>query len=137
LNAVTKDIRYDAALALLKPHTKKVLQKLNFTQPLNATVSLTGSLTKKGDPSVKVDFSTSKNSVKTPILNLNDCDFTGSFVNQYDPKILPDDSNSRVQFNTFTSYWGTVSLKGKNISITNFDKPVTQFEFFSECTFRN
>ncbi len=135
LNAVTKNIRYDAALALLKPHTKNLLQKLNFTQPLNAAVSLTGSLSEKGDPSVKVDFSTSRNGLKTPILDMNDCEFTGSFVNQYDPNILPDDSNSRVQFNTFTSYWGMVGLKGKNLSVTNFDKPVTQFEFFSECTF--
>ncbi len=135
LNAVTKDIHYASAISLLKPHTKTVLQKLNFTQPLNATVSLTGSLSKKGDPAVKVDFSTSKNSMKTPILDLNDCDFTGNFSNQVDRKILPDDSNSRVQLNTFTSYWGTVILKGKNISITNFDKPITQFEFYSECTF--
>jgi len=135
LNAVTKNVKYDAASALLKPHTRTVLQKLNFTQPLNATVSLTGSLNKKGDPAVKVDFSTSKNSIKTPIVDLNDCDFTGNFSNQIDPQILPDDSNSRVQLNSFMSYWGTVSLKGKNISITNLDKPVTQFEFFSECTF--
>jgi len=135
LNGVTKNINYGAALSLLKPHTRTILQKLDFTQPLNATVSLTGSLIKKGDPAVKVDFSTSKNSVKTPILNLNDCDFSGNFSNQIDRNILPDDSNSRVQLNTFTSYWGLVSLKGKNISITNFDKPLARFEFFSECTF--
>ncbi|HEY2725932.1 MAG TPA: AsmA-like C-terminal region-containing protein, partial [Parafilimonas sp.] len=135
LNAVTKNITYNAALSALKPKTKAILQKLNLNQPVSATISLTGSLSKKGDPAVIVDFSTSNNNIITPVLDLNNCAFTGSFSNQYDPKILPDDSNSRVQLNSFTSNWGTVSLKTKNIAITNFGKPNIQFEFFTECTF--
>ncbi len=135
INAVTKDIKYAAALSALKPHIRTLLQKLNFTQPLDASVSLAGSLSKKGDPSVKVNFSASKNSFSTPVINLNDCSFSGSFINQYNTKLLPDDSNSRVTLNGFTAYWGTINLKGKNIALTNFDKPVIQFEFFSQCSF--
>src|SRR5204863_5420440 len=77
----------------------------------------------------------SNNNISTPVLNLNNCAFTGSFTNQYNPHISPDDSNSRVQLNSFTSNWGTVSLKAKNIAVINLDKPNIQFEFFSECTF--
>ncbi len=135
LKAVTENIHYAAALSALKPKTRTVLQKINLNQPLNATVSLTGSLSKKGDPAVKIDFSTSGNNMNTPVLNLNSCSFTGSFSNQYNPDLAPDDSNSRVQLNSFTSSWGTVGLKGKNIAVTNLDKPKIQFEFFSQCTF--
>jgi len=135
LNAVTKDINYNAALSALKPKTRALLQKISLTQAVSATISLTGSLSKKGDPVVKVDFSTSNNNIITPVLDLNNCAFTGSFSNQYDPDILPDDSNSSVQLNSFTGNWGTVGLKTKNIVLTNLDKPNLQFEFFSECTF--
>ena len=135
LNAVTENINYAAALSALKPKTRSVLQKVILNQPLNATVSLTGSLSKKGDPVVKVDFSTVKNNINTPVLNLNNCAFTGSFSNQYNPGIAPDDSNSIVKLNSFTSDWGKVSLKAKNIAVSNFDKPNLQFELFSQCTF--
>ncbi|HYJ65169.1 MAG TPA: AsmA-like C-terminal region-containing protein [Parafilimonas sp.] len=135
INAVTKNINYGAALAILKPHVRSVLQKLDFNQPLDVAASLTGSLSKKGDPAVKVNFSTIKNGFSTPVINLNDCSFSGSFSNQYDKRNLPDDSNSRVQLNAFAGYWGTINLKAKGIALTNFDKPVIQFEFFSQCSF--
>ena len=135
INAVTKNINYSSALAILKPHVRTILQKLDFNQPLDVAASLTGSLSKKGDPAVKVNFSTRKNGFSTPVINLNDCSFSGNFSNQYDKRILPDDSNSRVELNALTGYWGTINLKAKNIALTNFDKPVIQFEFFSQCTF--
>ena len=84
---------------------------------------------------VKVDFSTSNNNLITPVVDLNNCAFTGSFSNQYDANILPDDSNSRIQLNSFTGNWGAVGLKAKNIAVTNISNPNLQFEFFSECTF--
>ncbi len=135
INAATKNINYGAALTILKPKTRATLQKLSLTKSINVTVALAGSLSKKGDPIVKADFLTEKNDINTPVLNLNNCNFSGSFTNQYNASILPDDSNSRVEINSFVSYWGTINLKAKNIVVTNLDKPVMQFEFFSQCTF--
>ena len=56
------------------------------------------------------------------MINLANCNFSGSFINQYDANILPDDSNSRVTINSFTGNWGDINLKAKNIAVTNFDK---------------
>jgi hypothetical protein len=135
INAVTKNINYGAALTILKPKTRVVLQKLSLTEAVDVNVALAGSLSKKGDPAVKAAFTTTKNNINTPVINLNNCNFSGSFTNQYNPSILPDDSNSRVEINSFAGCWGTINLSAKNIAITNLDKPVIQFEFFSQCTF--
>ncbi|MEP6683887.1 MAG: AsmA-like C-terminal region-containing protein [Parafilimonas sp.] len=134
LSAVTKGIIYDSAVNILKPRTRAKLQKLNLSSPVDVTASISGSLSKKGDPSVKVDFKTEKSDVTTPVINLSDCNFSGNFTNQLNPQIAPDDSNSRVNFNSFTSSWGEIKLKAPKMTVTNLDSPVINFEFFSACT---
>lgn len=134
IDAVTKNILYNAGLAILKPKTRETLKKLSITKPVDVTLKLEGSLIHKGDPLVKVDFKTEQNIINTPVIDLTNCNFSGSFINQYNPTIEPDDSNSRVAINSFTSSWGDINLKAKNIAVTNFSKPVLQFEFFSQCT---
>ncbi len=134
LNAVTKNIAYSSALSIVKPKTRTKLQKLNLTKPVNATVTLSGSLSKKGDPSVNIDFKTAENNINTPIVNLTNCNFSGNYNNQVNTGIEPDDSNSRISVSSFISSWGDIILKAKNISLTNLRTPVIQFEFFSQCT---
>jgi len=134
LNAVTKKIKYDAALTILKPRTREKLQKIDLAAPVDVTVLLNGSLSKRGDPHVQADFTTTKCDVTTPVLVLNDCNFSGSYNNQANKNIDPDDSNSVVTFNTFTSSWGEIHLKAPVITITNLVNPVIKFEFFSACT---
>ena len=134
LDAVTKGITYDSAVAILKPRIRTKLLKLNLSAPVDVTVSIGGSLSKKGDPSVKVDFKTEKSDVTTPVINLSDCNFSGNFTNQLNPQIAPDDSNSRVNFNSFISDWGEIKLKAPKITVTNLTTPVIDFEFFSHCT---
>ncbi|MEP6464925.1 MAG: AsmA-like C-terminal region-containing protein [Parafilimonas sp.] len=134
LSAVTKGIPYNTALAILKPRTRQKLQKINLAAPVDVVATLSGSLSKKGDPSVKVDFKTEKSDVTTPVLNLNNCNFSGTYTNQFNPQIAPDDSNSRVNFNSFTSNWGEIKLKAPKIIVTNLRNPVIDFEFFSACT---
>ena len=134
LDAVTKGITYDSAVSILKPRIRIKLLKLNLSAPVDVTVSIGGSLSKKGDPSVKVDFKTEKSDVTTPVINLSDCNFSGNFTNQLNPQIAPDDSNSRVNFNSFISDWGEIKLKAPKITVTNLTTPVIDFEFFSHCT---
>jgi hypothetical protein len=134
IDAVTKSILYSTALAILKPKTREKLQKLNLQNPLDVNLSLSGPLSKQGDPLVKVDFITKNNTINTPVINLANCNFSGNFINQVDANIPPDDSNSRVIIHSFISSWGDVHLKAPNITVSNFVKPTLQFEFFSECT---
>lgn len=135
LNAVTKGINYKSALTILKPNTRSKLQKIDLSAPVDANVTIKGSLSKKGDPAVNVDFKTEKSNLITPVINLNESSFTGNFNNQINPNIAPDDSNSRVSLSSFVSSWGEIELKGQNIAITNLTTPTIKFEFFSECTF--
>jgi hypothetical protein len=134
LNVVSKKLQYGSALAILKPRTREKLQKINLEAPVDITVALNGSLSKKGDPSVLANFTTTKCDITTPVLGLNDCDFSGTYTNQVNKNDDPDDSNSVVTFNTFTSNWGDVHLKAPVLTITNLINPAIKFEFFSACT---
>ncbi len=134
LDAVTKQIPYKAGLAIMKSTTSDKIKKLDLTGPVDVTVMLDGSLAFGSDPEVIADFKTEESNISTPVLDLNDCTLSGTYNNQVDKNILPDDSNSRISINSFISSWGSVDLKAKNIAVTNLIKPVIQFEFFSECT---
>ncbi len=134
INATTKNIMYDAALAIVKPHTRERLRKIKLSAPVDVALKLQGSLVHKGDPSVKVDFKTEENNVSTPVVNLNNCNFSGNYNNQFNLKTPPDDSNSRITINSFVSKWGEINLQARNIVVTNLRTPVLQFEFFSQCT---
>lgn len=135
INASTKNIIYDSAVSILKPRTRNVLHKLNLSKPVNVAVELTGSLSKAGDPFVNANFSTENANVTTPIISLPHCKFAGSFTNQVNKNILPDDSNSRVQINSFTINQNNIFLTAKNLSITNLDSPIVKFECYTQCTF--
>ncbi len=134
INATTKEISYAAALSVLKPKTRTKLSAMNLTEPVDVTASVSGSLAKKGDPSVHVDFKTENNNITTPVVNLNNCNFSGSYINQVNTGIQPDDSNSTVTITSFTSKWGAIQLNTPKIIVTNLTKPLIKFEFYSQCT---
>jgi hypothetical protein len=134
IDATTKNISYDAAMAILKPTTSKKINKLDFSKGFNVKITLDGSLAYKTIPLVKVDFSTADNDISTPVVNLNNCSFSGNFINQVNADLPRTDDNSRVTINSFVSKWGDIDLKGKNIVVTNLLKPILQFEFYSQCT---
>jgi hypothetical protein len=134
LSATTKDIDYAAALSILKPKTRAKLSTMNLTEPLDITANISGPLDKKGDPLVRVDFKTENNNITTPVVNLNNCNFSGSFINQTNANIPPDDSNSTVTITGFTSKWADIQLNTPKIIVTNIVRPVIKFEFYSQCT---
>ncbi len=134
INAATKEINYTAALSVLKPKTRAKLSTMNLTEPVDVTALVSGSLDKKGDPSVHVDFKTENNNITTPVINLNNCNFSGAYVNQLNPGIQPDDSNSTIIITGFTSKWGDIQLNTPKIVVTKLTKPNIKFEFYSQCT---
>jgi hypothetical protein len=134
IDATTKDINYAAVLSILKPKTRAKLSTMNLTEPLDVTTNISGPLDKKGDPLVHVDFKTENNNITTPVVNLNNCNFSGSFINQTNAGIAPDDSNSTVTITGFTSKWADIQLNTPEIVVTNIDRPVIKFEFYSQCT---
>ncbi|MFT4155761.1 AsmA family protein [Parafilimonas sp.] len=134
INASSKGIKYASALTILKPKTRAKLGKIDLTEPVDVNVSLTGPLSKKGDPAVNVDFKTSENNINTPVVSLTNCSFAGNYSNQVDVRIAPDDSNSRIAVTGFTSNWGQIKMNTPKIIITNLSNPSIQFEFNTACT---
>lgn len=134
INASTKNISYNTALAMLKPITSEKLKKINFTEPLDATVLIDGSMAYKSIPLVKVSFNVKDNSINTPVMNFSKCNFSGVFINQADVNLPRTDENSQLTINAFTSSWGDIKLKAQNILITNLKQPVIRFEFSTQCT---
>ena len=129
VEANTKNISYADALAILKPTTSAKIKKINLSKGLNAKITLDGPLAYKTIPLVKVDFSTEDNDLVTPVINFNNCSFSGNFINQVNPALPRTDDNSRVTINSFVSNWGDIQLKAQNIAVTNLLHPVIQFEF--------
>ena len=130
----TKNISYTAAMALLKPTTSAKIKKINFSNGLNVKLVLDGPLAYKTVPLVKVDFSTAESDLTTPVINFNNCSFTGNFINQVNTALPRADDNSRVTITSFVSNWGDIQLKAQHIIVTNLLQPVIQFEFYSQCT---
>lgn len=134
VEASTKNISYADALAILKPTTSAKIKKINFSKGLNAKITLDGPLAYKTVPLVKVDFSTQDNDLTTPVINFNNCSFSGNYINQINPALPRTDDNSRVTINSFVSNWGDIQLKAQNIAVTNLLHPIIQFQFYSQCT---
>jgi hypothetical protein len=134
LEATTKGINYGAALSILKPKTRDKLSKINITGPVDADVVINGILNKRGDPSVKINFKTIQNNISTPVLNVSDCKFTGEYINQVNPGIAPNDSNSNIIITGFTSNWGEIQMSAPRIVITDLLKPTIEFQFSTQCT---
>jgi hypothetical protein len=134
IEASTKNISYANAMALLKPTTSAKIKKINFSKGLNVKLVLDGPLAYKTIPLVKVDFSTADNNLTTPVINFNNCSFTGNFINQVNSALPRTDDNSRVTINSFVSKWGDIELKAQHIAVTNLLHPILQFEFYSQCT---
>lgn len=134
IDASTKNISYDAAMAILKSTTSEKIKKISFSKGFDVKITLDGPLAYKTIPLVKVDFSTADNDMTTPVVNLNNCSFNGNFINQVNSALPLTDDNSRVTINSFVSKWGDINLKGQNIIVTNLLQPVIQFEFYTQCT---
>jgi hypothetical protein len=121
-------------MAILKPTTSEKLKKIKLSGPLDVKALLDGPLAYKTTPLAKVDFTTTGNAISTPVINLSDCNFSGSYINQLDPKLPQSDSNSRVSINTFAGKWGDIDLTAKNITVTDLVKSAIRFELLSRCT---
>ncbi len=134
IEASTRNIKYAAAMAILKPTTSAKISKLNLTRPIDANLLLDGSIGYKTIPFVKVDFSTKNNNFSTPVADLTECNFKGSFSNYVNKSLPRTDDNSRVTISSLTCKWGDIKLKAQNIAVVNLINPIIQFEFFSECT---
>lgn len=134
INATTKEISYAAGLSVLKPKTRAKLSAMNVSEPVDVTASVSGSLSSKGDPSVNVDFKTEDNNITTPVVNLSNCNFSGSYVNQLNTSIEPGDPNSAVIIKSFTSKWADIQLNAPKIVVTNLTTPAIKFIFYTQCT---
>ena len=134
IEASTTDISYEAALAILKSTTRQKINKIQLSKGLDAKIMIDGALAYRSLPLVRVDFTTKNNDVTTPVVGLNDCTFSGNFINDVNPDSPRTDNNSRVTIYSLESKWGDINLKAQNIAVTNLLQPVIQFQFYSECT---
>jgi hypothetical protein len=121
-------------MAILKPTTSEKLKKIKLSNPIDVKAVLDGSLAYRTTPTAKVNFTTTGNAMHTPVINLDDCKFSGSYINQLDPKLPQSDTNSRISIDTVRGKWGDIELTARNITITDLLKPFIRFELVSQCT---
>ncbi|MGI8952197.1 MAG: AsmA-like C-terminal region-containing protein [Chitinophagaceae bacterium] len=136
LNVKTDGLSFQQAEQLLPQNVQRKLSLFNLTKPLNVTAFIGGSLLPKTNPLVNVKWVTEKNDLTTPVVSFNDCNFNGMFTNELTKGLPLTDENSAIIFNNFLGKWGNINLAGRNIIIKNLTSATIQFEFVSQCTFK-
>ncbi len=133
LDAVAQDVPFAEAVKII---TERIRQKMRFAHlqdNVNVHASLSGPLSKPGDPYINVDLTTAKNKMITPVTNFSDCGFSGNFNNHKSDTLGPGDENSEIVLRKFTANWNGLKISTDSIFIHNLKAPILRFKFLSSC----
>ncbi|HVX51071.1 MAG TPA: AsmA family protein [Chitinophagaceae bacterium] len=133
LHAVSGNLLYKEAKALLMQRTQEKIAFIDVTTPMAVDASIEGRLVNGGDPVVRVTFVAKKTILTTPVVTFSSCNFSGFYYNNVNPLAPPSDPNSVVYFQRFTGNWYSVPMQADSIRIDNLKDPSLSFNFKSQC----
>jgi len=123
LSIQTKKIGFKKAIGLLTETTQKAFVAYDVSQPMDISADLHGSLAFGSIPLARVSFRVDNADVQSPAGLFNSCVFNGYFLNENDPSLPRDNSNSMVQLQDFSGKWQKIPLTAKRINVTHLDQP--------------
>ena len=136
LHVVTKNVGYMQAGQILTERIRQKLALLNLKKPLDILeADVSGPLAKRGDPHIHAKWITSGNDITTPIVNFNDCSFSGTFDNYVSDSLETGDENTAIIINNLKAKWGDIPLTSDSLRIWDLSNPMMQFTFNSDCNF--
>ncbi|MES2332734.1 MAG: AsmA-like C-terminal region-containing protein [Bacteroidota bacterium] len=127
----TKNILVDLAKKLLTQRTAKGIGLVDVKGAVDASASLKGSLT-GGNPLIVANWVTQKNTLNTPLLNFDNCSFSGLYSNEVNPDSARNDSNSKVEVYGFRGDWRGLTMQSDKIVINNLTTPVISADINSQ-----
>ncbi|MEO7531843.1 MAG: AsmA-like C-terminal region-containing protein [Sediminibacterium sp.] len=131
LKAITKNVTVDFAKSLLTQKTAKGIGLVEVKGPLDVTASLNGSLA-GGNPLIIARWATEKNTLKTPLLNFDNCSFRGMYTNEVIRDSARDDANSKVEVYGFRGDWQGLTMTSDSLIINNLTTPILSADLRSE-----
>jgi hypothetical protein len=131
LRVNAKNITVDFAKSLLTKKTAKGISLVQLKAPVDVQATLNGSL-EGGNPLIVARWQTEKNALATPLLNFDDCSFSGLYTNRVNPGSALNDDNSKVEVYKFKGNWEGLTMRSDSILINNLSTPVVAADMRSD-----
>lgn len=118
----TKNVEYEFAKKLLTQKIDSALSIMSATNKLDISASIIGPI-RGGEPLIRAWWTARHSDVKSPLVEFDDCSFTGSYINEVVPGLPRKDPNSKIEIETFTGKWQGLPITSEKIIINDLNKP--------------
>lgn len=131
LKIKASDINFRNATSLLPRGVSSKLDSISFSHPLNVLADINGRMQFRDTPLVKVSFNTQNNVLVTKGIQLDQCSFSGGYLNEVEPGKGHHDGNSRVTLFAFKCLFDSIPVMADTLKIIDLKHPVLTGRFRS------
>ena len=125
-------IRWRKASALLSKNISSRLDMFDLEKPISVTCDIIGDTNIIGDPLISVRAVIKNNVLHTSGGIVTDCNFIGTFTNNYFADKGFNDANSGITFKNFSGKFADIPFVTKQAYILNLEKPIAAGDVTSE-----
>jgi len=133
----TDQIYYADAHSLLTQAIVQKVSPITIDQPIDITASISGKMARKVIPHIETGFIVKRATMETPIGQLENATFSGTFNNRIDTCQMPGDANTKFTFNKLSADWNQITLQSDLLEITNLLNPVLSCDLKSDFALTN
>ena len=124
INIEVKEIQWRNASALLAPNISSRLNMFNLDKPIAVNCTIAGSMGPGGDPEINVKAIVKNNVLTIPGGKIEDCNFAGTFTNNFIEGKGTNDVNSSIKLYGFKGSYAEMPFSIDTASINDFKKPI-------------
>lgn len=122
LNLSTESVPFAFAKSILTKNIARVLNNIIITKPLSVQATIKGPLS-GGEPNVIANWETRKTTIGTSAIQFTNATVVGTFNNQVNKALEPNDANSSIVLSKLTGFWHEIPVQTSNIQIQNLTYP--------------
>lgn len=124
-------IGFRMAASMLPKSASQKLDSLSFSQPLNVLADIKGRMQFRDTPHVQVSWNTQNNVLSAKGIELDQCSFSGGYLNEVHPGLGHGDNNSRISLYDFKGQFDSIPVTADTIRVLNLKHPVLTGRFKS------
>lgn len=125
------------AISMLPPSISGKLDSIQFAKPLDVAANLDGHMKYRDTPSVNVTWVTQDNILTAKNISLEQCSFSGSFLNEVQPGMGHNDANSRLSIYGLKGVYEKLPVSADTIRVFNLQHPQLTGRFRSKFPLGN
>jgi hypothetical protein len=131
------DIMWRNASSLLAPNISSRLNMMNLDKPIDVTCTIAGNMGPGGDPEINVKALVKNNKLTTPGGEVDNCNFTGVFTNNFEKGKGHTDQNSAIKLFGFKGTYANMPISIDTASINDLKKPIATGIFKAKFDIQN